>query len=125
MRNMFPKKRNDTFSQVLPFRNLIPITMLVIATRILLEIHISAGKKFLQPIENLLIFLYKLHVEFRFYENTPLSPLCVMRVTNINGKTSFSINKTKNVFWMHNFGIEWTLLRPPADTIVQLTSDAA
>ena len=75
--------------------------MLMIRTRIFLEIDISTRKKLLQSIKNIFISLRKFYVEFWLYQNSSLSRCYFQRVPNINGKTSLSINKTKNIFVMH------------------------
>ena len=68
---MLPKKRNDDVLKLFPPEDFIPIALLVIGSRVLLEIDTATSKEFLKFIQNIFIPLYELDIEFWFYHYSP------------------------------------------------------
>ena len=94
---MFPKKRNNNFFKMRSIRHLIPIALLVISAVVFLKIDITATEEFFQLIKNFLVFLHQLNIKSRLNFYSPFTRGEIFWISDINGKTAFTINQTDNV----------------------------
>ena len=78
-------------------RHLIPIALLVISAVVFLKIDITATEEFFQLIKNFLVFLHQLNIKSRLNFYSPFTRGEIFWISDINGKTAFTINQTYDV----------------------------
>ena len=85
------EKWDDDFKEIASVVDLVSVAILMIRTRILLEVDATALKEFLQSVEDVLIFFDKFDVELRLNGCSPFGLLFFINISNVDGEASFAI----------------------------------
>ena len=87
---MLFEERNDYRLEFLPPEDFVPITMLMVRSRIFLKIYTPAPEKFLKRVQDVFIFLDEFEVEFWFHPYSSFSIFPLVDIFYIDSNASFT-----------------------------------
>ena len=92
------EERDGNRTKFFPTEDLIPVAVLMIRSRIFLEVYASATKEIFECKENVLIFLDKFYVEFWFYHHSSSDCFLCIGISHIDSKAAFTVYQTYYIF---------------------------
>ena len=100
------EKRDDDFKKIASVVDLVSVAILMIRTRILLEVDATALKEFFQSVEYILIFFDKFDIELWLRDCSSHSFLFFINIPDVDSEASFPVYQAHDVIWCKTIHFE-------------------